>query len=122
MLAALLIAATLPIAEEEIAFFSDDVTIQSEKDMCEPLCVEDERVLIEQLNPETVRLYNSLDGKGKLRAIELSGTHEDKNKAVRIAAEELAQRQNQEYPFQKDYQEQLDERARLKPYRRRYGY
>ena len=123
MIAILIIATSLSsAAEEEIVFFSDDVTQQSEKEMCNPLCEGEERTLTCQLNPETLRLYNSLDGKGKLRAIELAKACEDKNKAVRIAAKEMAKRQSDEYPFQQDYQQQLEERARLKPYTKRYGY
>ena len=123
MITAFLIATSaLSAPEEEVAFFSDDVTKQSEQEMCDPLCSDEEQFLVEQLNPTSRRLYNSLDGRGKLRAIELAKTHEDKNKAVQIAANEMAKRQNDEYPFQKDYQEQLEERSRLKPYTRRYGY
>ena len=122
MLAILLIATALPPADEEVAFFSDDVTNQSEKEMCESLCTKDECALLKYLTPASRRLYNSLDKKGKLRAIELGCICKNKNCAVRIAAEEMAKRQNQEYPFQKDYQEQTEERAQLKPYNRRFGY
>jgi len=123
MIAALLIATVLQAtSEEEVVFFSDDVTKQSEQEMCEPLCSDEEETLMSQLNPIARRLYNSLDGRGKLRAIELSKVYENKNEAVEIAASEMARRQKDEYPFQKDYQEQLEERARVKPYTRRYGY
>lgn len=122
MITAFLIATVMQTSEEEFAFFSDDVTKQSEKEICEPLCSDEEETLINQLNSTARRLYNSLDRKGKLRAIELSKIHENKNEAVEIAASEMARRQKDEYPFQKDYQEQLEERARLKPYTRRYGY
>lgn len=108
--------------ESEVAFFSDDVTCQTEKDMCIMPDQKRQRSLLAKLNKEGVRLYHSLDGMGKMRAVKLFEEGEGAKIAVETAAKEMAHRQSGEYPFTKDYQQQLEERARLKPYTRRFGY
>lgn len=123
MIALLLLAtAAAPSVEDEVAFFSDDVTCQTEEEMCVMPSECEEQGLLNRLTPEGIRLYNSLDGRGKMRAVELLDKGTTPQLAVETAAEEMACRQNGEYPFKKDYQEELEERARLKPYTRRFGY
>lgn len=122
MLALLFLTTPLIAGEDEMAFFSDDVTMQSEACECAPPSEEEEKKLFRDLDPPSRRLYHSLDSWGKCRAIELAYTCANKNAAVRQAAIEMAGRQCDEYPFQNDYQKQLDRQSGQKPYTERYGY
>lgn len=101
----ILIIAT-QIFEDTLSFFSDDVTCQSEE-TCEMPSECQEQALLEKLPCEGIRLYNSLDGIGKNRAVELFEKGDSPKAAVEKAARELFDRQSQKYPFKKDYQDQF---------------
>lgn len=82
----------------------------------------EEKWLFAQINAESRRLYNSLDCKGKVRALALSKSFQNKNLAVQEAAKEMGQRQKTEYPNQKTYNEKIEEQAGQDPFRKRFGY
>lgn len=108
-------------AEEEVAFFDDSLPYECEEMSCEPPTAREERCLFEQICQESHRLYNSLDCRGKVRAIELSKECEDKDCAVQMAAREMSERQMRAYREEKTFSQQLEKKAGQTPYQRRFG-
>ncbi|NGX59647.1 MAG: hypothetical protein KR126chlam3_00802 [Chlamydiae bacterium] len=98
----------------------------AENDHCPEYCTlpsaKEEHALICHLCLDCKRLYHSLDCEGKNRAIELAKTCENKSLAIEQAAMEMACRQRDEYPNQKDYKKQIQERSGQNLYSERFGY
>ncbi|NGX26506.1 MAG: hypothetical protein K940chlam6_00430 [Chlamydiae bacterium] len=92
------------------------------RDYCIPPSSKEEYELMTNVNCESKRLYHSLDCWGKNRAIELSKDCENNNIAIQEAAKEMARRQKNEYPNQKDYQQRVQERSGQYLYNERFGY
>ncbi len=103
-------------------FFNNNSSAPSIEQDCILPSTEREKELFKALTKENKRLYNSLDCKGKRRALSLSRQLRDKNQAVQQAAKETGTRQKDEYPNQKDFQKQLQERSGQDAYNKRYGY
>lgn len=114
--------ATLLSMEEEVVFFQDDSLDQSLQEDCTPPSAREEKDLFSQISVESRRLYNSLDCEGKNRALELSHKYQRKNEAVQEAAKEMGKRQQNCYPYQQNYQKQLEDRSKQDNYDDRYGH
>lgn len=121
MLSLALLMATLPLTEDEVAFFDDPLPYECEEMSCEPPTAREERDLFCCICQETLRLYNSLDCRGKVRAIELSKELDDKDCAVQLAAKEMSERQIRAYREDKTFSQQLEKKAGQTPYQRRFG-
>jgi len=95
---------------------------ESDGDYCNAPTTQEEQALLSHVRKESKRLYHSLDCEGKNKAIALSKKYPDKNKAIEEAAIDMSHRQREEYPNQKDYQDQLQERSGQDEYDQRFGY
>lgn len=93
-----------------------------QKNWCIPPNAKEERELLSHVNCESRRLYHSLDCEGKNKALLLSEHYENKNLAIQEAAKEMAKRQLEEYPNQKTYQKQIQERSGQYLYNNKFGY
>ena len=116
-----LLLTSMPLFSEELALFDDPIPLDCEEQACDPPSELEERNLFAQINCESHRLYNSLDCRGKVRAIELAELYGDKNVAVQIAAEEMSRRQILDYHEKKTFSQQLEKKAGQVPYQRRFG-
>lgn len=120
LLSCLLLTA-IPQENDEVAFFADPLPYECEEMNCEPPSAREERDLFSCLCHESVRLYNSLDCRGKIRAIELSQELDDADCAVQIAAREMGERQMRAFRDEKTFSERLEKKAGQVPYQRRFG-
>lgn len=89
---------------------------------CSPPSWECECELLSQISCDSRRLYQSLDCRGKNRAIQLAPCYCDKNEAVAQAACEMAFRQLVQYPNQTEYDEEIEDQTGQTAYNRRFGY